>query len=96
MYWSRRPDRGKRISADTLSSSWSSPSDTTRKSRRGAAEQQKGESGPGKDVPKNRLINFSALRSFGFRVAHGNNFTVLGESSLAAPTLRTLDTTEGL
>lgn len=56
---------------------------------------QKGEVGTGKDVPKNKLMNFHAMKSYGFRVTHGNYFTVLGESSLAPPTLRTLDTTEG-
>jgi hypothetical protein len=56
---------------------------------------QKGDGGPGKDVPKNKLMNFHAMRSYGFRLTHGNYFTVLGESSLAPPTLRALDTTEG-
>jgi hypothetical protein len=59
------------------------------------AAQQKGEAGPGKDVPKNKLMNFYAMKSFGFRLTHGNYFTVLGESSLAPPTLRTLGTTDG-
>jgi hypothetical protein len=62
---------------------------------KGAAAQQMGDAGRGKDVPKNKLMNFYAMRSFGFRVTHGNYFTVLGESSLAPPTLRTLDTTDG-
>ncbi len=62
---------------------------------KGASAQQKGETGPGKDVPKNKLMNFYAMKSFGFRLTHGHYFTVLGESSLAPPTLRTLETTEG-
>jgi hypothetical protein len=62
---------------------------------KGAATQQKGDAGPGKDVPKNKLMNFYAMRSFGFRLTHGHYFTLLGESTVAPPTLRTLDTTEG-
>ena len=62
---------------------------------KGAAAQQKGDGGPGKDVPKNKLMNFHAMRSYGFHLTHGNYFTVLGESALAPPTLRTLDTTDG-
>ena len=57
--------------------------------------QQKAAGGPGKDVPKNKLMNFYAMRSFGFRLTHGNYFTVLGESNLAPPTRQTLDATTG-
>lgn len=62
---------------------------------KGVVAQQKGDVGPGKDVPKNKLMNFYAMKSFGFRPTHGNYFTVLGESNLAPPTLRALETTEG-
>lgn len=61
---------------------------------KGAAAKRE-DAGPGKDVPKNKLMNFYAMKSFGFRLAHGNYFTVLGESSLASPTLRRLGTTKG-
>ncbi len=62
---------------------------------KGTPAQLKGDAGSGKDVPKNKLMNFYAMRSFGFRLTHGNYFTVLNESSLAPPTVRTLDNTEG-
>ncbi len=61
-------------------------------SKEGQARQ---ETGSGKDVPKNKLMNFYALRSFGFRLAHGHYFTVTGESNLAPSTKRTLNTTVG-
>src|SRR5262249_51402251 len=57
--------------------------------------QPKVEGGPGKDIPKNKLMNYYAMRSFGFRLTHGNYFTVLGEANLAPPTRRTLDATTG-
>lgn len=61
----------------------------------GAAERQRGEIGAGKDVPRNKLMNFHAVRSYGFRVTHGNYFTVLGESGLSPATARALRSTEG-
>jgi hypothetical protein len=62
---------------------------------KGAMPQQTSESGSGKDVPKNKLMNFHAMKSFGFRVTHGNYFTVIREASLADATARALSTTEG-
>ncbi len=62
---------------------------------KGGATKEKEDAGPGKDVPKNKLMNFYAMRSFGFRLTLGNYFTVLGESNLAPSTLRTLNSTEG-
>ena len=53
------------------------------------------EGGLGKDVPKNKLMNFYAFRSYEFKLVHGNYFTVTGEANLAPPTKRTLSTTAG-
>jgi hypothetical protein len=62
---------------------------------KGGRVQPKVEGGLGKDVPKNKLMNYYAMRSFGFRLTHGNYFTVLGESGLAPATVRTLNSTDG-
>jgi hypothetical protein len=49
----------------------------------------------GKDVPKNKLMNFHAFKSFGFRSTQAYYLTVTGEASLGAPTLRALNTVPG-
>jgi hypothetical protein len=48
----------------------------------------------GKDVPKNKLMNFHAMRSYGFHSVRGYYFTVTGEANLGGPTLRSLRTTD--
>lgn len=49
----------------------------------------------GKDVPKNKLMNFFAFKSFGFKHVHAHYFTITGETYLAAATQQTIRSTEG-
>jgi hypothetical protein len=49
----------------------------------------------GKDVPKNKLINFQALRSFGFKSVRGHYFSITGEDRLSGAATRALRHTEG-
>ncbi len=49
----------------------------------------------GKDVPKNKLINFLALREAGFRHVQAHYITMTGESDMAEATKKTLQSTQG-
>ena len=49
----------------------------------------------GKDVPKNKLMNFFAFKSYGFRCVHAHYFTVTGESHLSPTTKQTIMFTNG-
>jgi hypothetical protein len=49
----------------------------------------------GKDVPKNKLMNYLALRSFGFRHVQAHYVTMTGEPDIKGATRRTLTTTDG-
>jgi hypothetical protein len=49
----------------------------------------------GKDVPKNKLVNFLALKTAGFRLVHANYVSVVGDPNIAAATRQALTSTDG-
>lgn len=49
----------------------------------------------GKDVPKNKLMNFHAFQSFGFKSTQCYYLTVTGEANLGPPTHRALQSVKG-
>ena len=62
----------------------------------GAQKSKKqGGSSEGKDVPKNKLVNFLALKSSGFRLVHTHYVSVVGDSDMADATLQALRCTDG-
>jgi hypothetical protein len=49
----------------------------------------------GKDVPKNKLVNYLALKSAGFRLVQANYVSVVGDPTMAPATRQALTSTEG-
>jgi hypothetical protein len=50
--------------------------------------------GGGKDVPKNKLLNFQAFSSYGFKYVNGCYFSITGEENLSGAVSRALRTTD--
>ncbi len=57
-------------------------------------KKQAGSSG-GKDVPKNKLVNYLALKSAGFRLVQAHYVSVVGDPTMAPSTRQALNSTDG-
>lgn len=60
----------------------------------GATEQEPKKQS-GKDIPKNKLVNYLALKSAGFRLVQSTYVSVVGERNIAPATRKALTSTDG-
>jgi len=71
-------------------------SDAGKERSEGEQESKKqGASSEGKDLPKNKLVNFLALKSTGFRLVHTHYVSVVGDPDMAPATQQALTRTDG-
>jgi len=61
----------------------------------GQDSRKRGGSSEGKEVPKNKLVNFLALKSSGFRLVHTYYISVVGDPDMAPATQQALTRTDG-